>query len=73
MASTGVSDPGKVAKVGDTPADIVQGHAAGCRHVVGVTSGSHRAEELRPHGPTHLIARLSELQSVLVPASEGAA
>ena len=73
MALTGVTDPARVTKVGDTPVDIAQGHAAGCRYVVGVTSGSHSAEELRPHAPTHLIARLSELQCVVVPASEGAA
>ena len=69
MALTGVTDPARVAKVGDTPVDIVQGHAAGCRLVVAVTSGSHTADQLRPHRPTHMVAGLRELREVLVATS----
>jgi len=65
MAATDVTDPARVMKVGDTPVDIAQGHAAGCRYVVAVTSGSHTEDELRPHRPTHLIAALRELKDVL--------
>lgn len=73
MTATGVSQPSRVMKVGDTPVDIAQGHAAGCRYVVAVTSGSHTEDELRPHRPTHLIAHLAELHDILAPADEGAA
>lgn len=73
MAATGVTDPRRVIKVGDTPVDIAQGLAAGCRYVVGVTSGSHSAEELAPHGPTHLVASLRELRTLLVVDEEGVA
>lgn len=73
MQATGVDNPDLVMKVGDTPVDIQQGRAAGCRCVVGVTSGSHTAEELRPHGPTHLISTLSELRGILLSEKEGVA
>ena len=72
MAVTGVTNPARIMKVGDTPVDIREGHAASCRYVVAVTSGSHSAEELRPHRPTHLIERLDELRVLLAPAPAGA-
>jgi phosphonatase-like hydrolase len=46
MQLTGIDDPGVVAKVGDTPADIEQGRAARCGLVVGVTYGTHTRDEL---------------------------
>lgn len=65
MALTGVTDLGRVAKVGDTPADLREGEAARCGYVVGVTSGSHTHEELLRCPHTHLIAHLDELPAVL--------
>jgi phosphonatase-like hydrolase len=47
MARAGVVAPGAVVKVGDTPADLLQGHAAKCGLVVGVTHGTHTRAELR--------------------------
>jgi phosphonatase-like hydrolase len=73
MALTGVSDPARIAKVGDTPVDIAQGHAAGCRLVVAVTSGSHTAAELAPHNPTHLVADLRELRELVMRSETEAA
>jgi phosphonatase-like hydrolase len=73
MAATGVDDPARVMKVGDTPVDMLQGHAAGCGAVVAVTSGSHTAAELLPHRPTHLISALRELRMLIAPSVEGAA
>jgi phosphonatase-like hydrolase len=73
MGLAAVTDPDRVMKVGDTPVDIAQGRAAGCRYVVGVTSGSHTAEELRPHAPTHLVANLRELRAIFTSVAEGAA
>ena len=55
-----------VAKVGDTPADLRQGAAAGCGLVVGVTSGSHSRRQLADIPHTHLIDRLAELPPLLV-------
>ena len=65
MALTGVTDPRVVAKVGDTPADLREGEAAGCGVVVGVTSGSHTRDELLPWPHTHLIEHLDELPPIL--------
>jgi phosphonatase-like hydrolase len=60
MRLTGICDPQQVAKIGDTPADIAQGRAAGCGLVVGVTYGTHSRVELdRLDVP--LIDRLADL------------
>jgi phosphonatase-like hydrolase len=65
MELTGCGDPRRVAKVGDTPADLGEGTAAGCRFVVGVTSGSHTHGELLAHPHTHLVKTLDELWPIL--------
>lgn len=65
MELTGVLRAGAVAKVGDTPADLREGTAAGCGLVIGVTDGSHRRDELVGHPHTHLIRGLSELKPLL--------
>jgi len=65
MRRAGVADPSRVAKVGDTPADLLEGSAAGCRFVVGVTSGSHTRRELEAHPHTHLISSLRELLPIV--------
>jgi phosphonatase-like hydrolase len=60
MQLTGVPDAHDVAKIGDTPADIEEGRAAGCGLVVGVTYGTHSRAELEPFD-VPLIDRLSDL------------
>lgn len=60
MQLTGISDPAQVAKIGDTPADIDEGRAAGCGLVVGVTYGTHSRGELEPFA-VPLIDRLPDL------------
>jgi phosphonatase-like hydrolase len=66
MALTGVKDAKTVAKVGDTPSDLQEGHAAGCGLVIGVTNGTHRREELLSHYHTHLIGSLRELPEIVL-------
>jgi len=51
--------------VGDTPSDLEEGTAAGCGLVIGVTAGSHTAEQLKPFVHTHLIHTVAELPSLL--------
>ena len=68
MRLTDVSDAKSVAKVGDTPADLLSGHAAGCGWIVGVTTGSHTRAQLEPYPHTHLIERLHELPVALLGA-----
>jgi phosphonatase-like hydrolase len=65
MELTGVSDPRAVAKVGDTPADLQEGHAAGCGLVIGVTEGTHTEEQLRVHPHTHLVPNVGHVPRVL--------
>jgi phosphonatase-like hydrolase len=65
MRQCGVGDHARVAKVGDTPADLTEGHGAGCGLIIGVTSGSHTREELTRHPHTHLIASVADLPALL--------
>jgi phosphonatase-like hydrolase len=65
MRELGVGDPRRVAKVGDTPSDLEEGTAARCGMIVGVTGGSHTAEQLRPFPHTHLIGTVAELPALL--------
>jgi phosphonatase-like hydrolase len=65
MAALAVTDPRRIAKVGDTPADLQEGTHAGCGVVVGVTSGSHTADQLRLWPHTHLITSVVELPALL--------
>ena len=73
MDRTGIADPARVVKIGDTPVDIAQGHAANCRYVIGITTGAYTASELKVHGPTHLVDELLELPDLLSRPREGAA
>lgn len=59
-----ITDPAQVAKVGDTPSDLEQGTTAGCGWVVGVTRGSHTAEQLAPYPHTHLLPTVADLPAL---------
>ncbi len=65
MRELGITDAGRVAKVGDTPSDLQEGTAAGCGLVIGVTAGSHTAAQLEPFEHTHLIGTVAELPKLL--------
>jgi phosphonatase-like hydrolase len=65
MRELGITDPKRVAKVGDTPADLQEGAAAGCGMIIGVTEGTHTADQLKPHPHTHLIASVADLPALL--------
>jgi phosphonatase-like hydrolase len=69
MSLAGISHAWDVAKVGDTPSDLEEGTAAGCRLVVGFTSGTHTREQLEVAPHTHLIARLRDLLAIIDQAS----
>ncbi len=68
MELTGIprSEVARVAKVGDTPSDLNEGHSAGCGRVIGVTNGSHTAEELAPHPHTHLVPSVISIPPLLL-------
>jgi len=72
MTRLGVTDPKRVIKVGDAPADLDEGFAANCRWVVGVTWGSHSRDQLERYAHTHLVDSMDELTRLLdtvIPAS----
>jgi phosphonatase-like hydrolase len=66
MARLDIVDAGKVAKVGDTEADLAEGVNAGCGLVIGVTTGSYTAELLRAHPHTHILASVVEIPGVVL-------
>lgn len=54
-----------VMKVGDTPADMAEGRAAGCRHVIGVRSGTGGEAELWAAGASAVLDDVSALPRLL--------
>lgn len=54
-----------VAKVGDTVSDLQEGSAAGCRYVIGITTGAYSAQELRKEQHTHLVERLRDVIDIV--------
>jgi phosphonatase-like hydrolase len=65
MSRLGIQAATSVAKVGDTPSDLEEGTNAGCGMVVGFTSGTHSADQLRPYPHTHLIEALADLPDLV--------
>lgn len=65
MRTVGVPDPAGVAKVGDTPADLQSGAAAGCGWNIGVTYGTHERSALEAYPHTHLIDDVRQLRTLL--------
>jgi phosphonatase-like hydrolase len=65
MDRLGVADPQRVAKVGDTPADLLEGNNAGCGLIVGVTQGTHTRKELEPYPHTCLIDTIAAFPGLL--------
>jgi len=61
MARVGLDDPTQVAKVGDAPADLLEGANAGCGWIIGVTWGTHTRDQLETLPHTHLVDTLGEL------------
>jgi phosphoglycolate phosphatase len=57
-------DPAAVVMVGDTPADLAMGRAAGCGLVVGVLTGGAPAHMLAPLAD-HVVASVMELEGLL--------
>jgi phosphonatase-like hydrolase len=70
MELAGVSDSQRVAKVGDTTSDLEEGLNAGCKHVIGITTGAHSREKLSNFFHTHLINNIDEVVSIVSAKSE---
>jgi phosphonatase-like hydrolase len=67
MARLGIPDARRVAKVGDTKADLEEGANAGCGLVIGVTTGSFSREQLQACPHSHILSSVAELPALLLP------
>jgi phosphonatase-like hydrolase len=65
MKEGGVEHDFEVAKVGDTEVDIREGQNAGCRYVIGITTGSFTREELEKYHPTHIIDDIAQVIDII--------
>jgi phosphoglycolate phosphatase-like HAD superfamily hydrolase len=65
MMEGGIKQPKQVAKVGDTEVDVREGQNAGCRYVIGVTTGVFSREELQKYNPTHIIDDIAQVINII--------
>lgn len=65
MSVLGAREPGRVAKVGDTPSDLGEGSSAGRGMVVGIVGATHARGQLMLYPHTHLIDSLLELPRLI--------
>lgn len=65
MAHLDIQSVHEVIKIGDTPADMLEGHNAGCRGIVGVLSGPLPASAWGCYRHTHLIPSVRELPQLI--------
>jgi phosphonatase-like hydrolase len=66
MEAVGVTEAAEVAKVGDTASDLHEGTSAGCKYVIGVTTGAYTEEELKKEPHTHLISNIREVLDIVL-------
>ena len=65
MQQLGVTNPKAVVNIGDTPSDLLSGRAAGVGLNLGVTNGTHTADQLNAYPHDQLLGSLAELPSVI--------
>ncbi|MBD1391580.1 HAD-IA family hydrolase [Mucilaginibacter glaciei] len=65
MNLAGITDPLQVAKVGDTEVDVREGQNAGCKHIIGVTTGAFTRAELEPYHPTQIIDDIADVIEII--------
>lgn len=68
MKDLNIKSADEIAKVGDTVSDLQEGTSAGCKYVIGITTGAYTREALEPEEHTHLIDDLLEV--VVIVTSE---
>lgn len=66
MELLGVESTDQVAKVGDTPSDLLEGESAKCGLIIGVTEGSHTRDELLPFRHTHLVENVTKVPAIVI-------
>jgi phosphonatase-like hydrolase len=65
MLQLNVQSVREVIKVGDTPADMLEGRNAGCRGVVGVLSGPRPVTAWGKYWHTHVISSVADLPDLI--------
>jgi len=65
MSQVGVTDPDKVAKIGDSVIDIEEGQNASCGFTFGITTGAQTREQLLQANPTSVVDSLAEMLDLL--------
>ena len=65
MTQLDVQNIHEVIKIGDTPADMLEGHNAGCRGVVGVLSGPRPVTAWGKYWHTHVISSVADLPDLI--------
>ena len=65
MEASGIDDVRKVLNVGDTPLDVQAGTRSGVLGVIGVLTGVHKEARLSQESPSHLIASVADLPSLI--------
>jgi phosphonatase-like hydrolase len=65
MKDLNIASASEIAKVGDTVSDLWEGNSAGCKYVIGITTGAYRRDELAKEQHTHLIDDLTEVAGIV--------
>jgi len=65
MTQLGIQSVHEVIKIGDTPADMLEGYNAGCQGVVGVLSGPRPVEAWGRYWHTHVIPSVADLPDLI--------
>jgi phosphonatase-like hydrolase len=65
MALLNVTNPKAVINIGDTPSDLLSGRAAGVALNLGITNGTHSADQLDAYPHDLLIGSLNELPDLI--------
>lgn len=69
MRLLNVTDPKRVANIGDTPSDLLSGQAAGVALNLGVVNGTHSRSQLEPYPADYLLSSLRDLPATLSASS----
>lgn len=65
MTHLNIQSVHEVIKIGDTPADMLEGRNAGCRGIVGVLSGPRPVEAWGKYYHTHVIPSVKDLPELI--------
>ncbi len=65
MNELDIQNVNEVIKIGDTPADMLEGYNAGCRGIIGVLSGPRPVEAWGRYAHTHIIKSVKDLPELI--------